>query len=66
MECANGKMGTKGDGCLNQNSFRVRCPKDNLPCNDLAKNGKEFSCHKDCSTHGGVKECFGDGIMKYF
>ena len=63
LECANGNIATKWDGCIKQNSLRVRCPKNHLPCNDLARNGKEFSCFADCSAHGGVKNCSESGSL---
>ena len=64
LECANGNLGNLWDGCMKQNSLRVRCPKDKFPCNELAGNKKEFSCYFDCSNHGGVKECFNEGKLK--
>ena len=57
LECANGKFGEKWDGCIDQGSVRVRCPKGTLPCNELAINGKEFSCHPSCENYGGDKYC---------
>jgi len=60
MECANGKFGKIWAGCINQGSVRVRCPKDHIPCNDLAENGLEFSCFNDCQTHGGRKACMNE------
>ena len=64
LECANGNLVDQRDGCLKQNSFRVRCPKNKFPCNELAVNKKEFGCHFDCSNHGGVKDCFDEGKYK--
>ena len=63
MECANGKFGKIWAGCINQGSVRVRCPKDHIPCNDLAENGLEFSCFNGCQTHGGRKACMDEGII---
>jgi len=57
MECANGQFGRKWNGCVGQDSVRVRCPHNYLPCNDLARNGIEFGCWFDCTNHGGVKGC---------
>ena len=50
-------------GCINQGSVRVRCPKDHLPCNDLAGNGIEFGCWHDCTGRGGVRDCLEEGIF---
>ena len=63
LECANGNLGDTWDGCLHQNSVRVRCPKNNFPCNAVATNKQEFKCKADCSEHGGIKECFTEGIL---
>ena len=57
LECANGKFGEKWDGCIDQGSVRVRCSKGTLPCNELATNGKEFSCRPSCENYGGDKKC---------
>ena len=62
LECANGNYVSSWNGCINQDSVRVRCPKDHFPCNDLAGNGIEFSCWHNCTGHGGVKECLAEGI----
>ena len=61
MECANGNIGKNWDGCTNQTSVRVRCPKGKMPCNNLISSEKEFICSKDCTSHGGVKECIEKG-----
>ena len=63
LECANGHFVSSWNGCVKLGSARVRCPKDLMPCNDLAGNGIEFSCWKDCIGHGGVKDCFLKGIF---
>ena len=60
LECANGEFGEQWNGCLDQNSFRVRCPQGYFPCNNLAGNGIEFSCFKDCANNGGLKKCKGN------
>ena len=62
LECANGNYVSSWNGCINQDSVRVRCPKDHIPCNDLAGNGIEFGCWYDCTGHGGVRECSEEGI----
>ena len=61
LECANGNFVefSKG-GCIDQGSVRVRCPQGKFPCNDLINKGREFSCWKDCSSHGGLKTCQGN------
>ena len=61
LECANGDFAKPWSGCIDQGSVRVRCPRNTYPCNDLVGNGIEFSCWKDCSTHGGPKMCENDG-----
>ena len=63
LECANGNTVSKWNGCIDQGSVRVRCPKDHLPCNDLAGNGIEFGCWHDCTGHGGVRVCLVEGIF---
>ena len=63
LECANGNTVSKWNGCIDQGSVRVRCPKDHLPCNDLAGNGIEFGCWNGCTGHGGVKDCLTEGIL---
>ena len=65
LECANGNFVANWNGCIDQGSVRVRCPKAHLPCNDLAGNGTEFSCWNDCATHGGIKDCFAEGTFNY-
>ena len=55
------KLAEKWEGCINQGSRRVRCPKGTHPCNSRVNNGKEFSCFEDCSENGGRKECSDDG-----
>ena len=57
LQCADGDFAPKWNGCINQDSYRVRCPTNTFPCNDLAGNGIEFSCHNDCADHGGRKTC---------
>jgi len=57
LECANGKMGDRWDGCIDQGSVRVRCPKGHYPCNELRNNGKEFKCSTTCEKQGGKREC---------
>ena len=37
-----------GDGCVDDGSVRIQCPKNYYPCNYLRSNGKEFQCRKDC------------------
>ena len=63
LECANGNSVSSWNGCVEQGSVRVRCPKDQMPCNDLAGNGIEFSCWHDCKGHGGLKNCFPEGTF---
>ena len=65
LECANGIFVARWNGCIDQGSVRVRCPKAHFPCNDLASNGTEFSCWNDCTTHGGIKDCFAEGTFIY-
>merc|ERR1719186_2057886 len=57
LECENGKFGKIWEGCIDQGSIRVRCPRRTKPCNDAARNGKEFSCYGNCKNHGGDKKC---------
>ena len=60
LQCANGNFAPQWDGCINEDSVRARCPINKFPCNDLAGNGIEFSCHNDCTDHGGNKTCQGN------
>ena len=62
LECANGNFAKGWNGCLEQGSVRVRCPKDHVPCNDLSSNGIDFSCWYSCTSHGGLKECLNDSV----
>ena len=63
LECANGEFVATWDGCMEQESFRIRCPKEFFPCKDLADNRVEFGCWKDCTGHGGYKDCLRKGII---
>ena len=63
LECANGNFVASWNGCIDQGSVRVRCPKGNVPCNDLAENGIEFRCWNDCTGYGGVKDCLAEGAF---
>ena len=63
LECANGNFVASWDGCIDQGSLRVRCPKDFIPCNDLARNEQEFTCRYDCTDHGGRRDCLKEGIL---
>ena len=65
LECANGEFVTGWDGCINQGSIRVRCPKDSFPCNDLRSNGVEFLCADNCRNYGGRKDCSNDSIIRF-
>jgi len=68
LECANGDFVDTWNGCRAKGSFRVRCPENYFPCNNLANNGEEFRCMKDCTDDGGLKECYkeacpADGVV---
>ena len=62
MECANGKFGLHWNGCIDQDSVRIRCPKGSVPCNEAAITGEAFTCYRDCSKHGGRKNCTIEGM----
>ena len=66
LECANGKFAKKWNGCIDQDSFRIRCPRGMFPCNDLATNGKEFRCSRNCVPHGGLKSCKGNIVYIFY
>ena len=65
LECANGNFAASWDGCLDQGSVRIRCPRDYFPCNDLSGNRIEFGCWENCTGHGGVKDCITEGIFNH-
>ena len=66
LECANGNFVARWNGCIDQGSVRIRCPKKQCPCNDIGGNG-EFRCRKDCTKYGGLRNCLtkGNFITKY-
>merc|ERR1712060_232587 len=57
--CSDGSVADKWNGCVDKGDgvFRVQCPKDYVPCNDITENG-EFKCGTDCSTLGGKRKCY--------
>ena len=63
LECANGNFVSSWNGCIDQGSFRVRCPKEYFPCNGISYNGKEFACKHDCTQFGGFKHCLVEGTL---
>ena len=62
LECANGNFVDTWNGCVDQGSVRIRCPKKQFPCNDIGGNG-EFRCRKDCTEYGGLRNCLTKGIF---
>ena len=66
LRCANGELGSGWNGCVNQDSARIQCPKGHYPCNSLrGVNGHgsidhpEFVCSTKCKDSDRAKDCTG-------
>ena len=65
LRCANGDLESGWDGCQDEESVRIQCPKGNYPCNGLRGTAEypEFKCDESCSTSDRAMQC--QGIVKH-
>ena len=63
LRCANGDLESDWDGCVDEESVRIQCPKDTYPCNGLRGTAEypEFMCNEGCATSDRAMQC--QGIM---